>query len=1066
MDIISRIMNNFILYIGVILIFVGNQALAQTPPQINNIEKTYTWPGDTITITGANFSANIADLQVWFGAVEGKITSATESIIDVIVPSGARFDAITVLNKTTRLRGHAGKRFFPAYSGEEAFDPSLFSSPLVFGATGTEKEFLDLVACDFNLDGKADIAATKNENSGIMILQNTSTPENLSFTRTSYTQVANPSYNISCGDLNGDGLPEMIFSKAGASNNNFVYIIPNLSTPGGAISFGAPISVVFGVSTDVARRIKVADLNFDGQPEIIVTNGARNTVYIFKNISTSAIQFETTPLVLELKTSTHTAASSNGLEVLDLNGDRVPDLVVTPFFDNNVYIFKNTSTGATLSFGSPSLLETTQVMNIKAGDLDHDGLPELIATGVFESKIFVFKNNSNSTINFATPLTYTAAKSPWGLDLADMNGDSHLDIVVANQNAPQIDVYVNQSTTGTIDLTRKSISTTYNSRHITSNDFDGDGKPDLAYTSYLTTGPYRIEVIRNKNCFVPIIRNEPGLLICPGQTKLLKAIPNPASTFTWSKDGVVQSGSDNILSITTEGTYTVEAVTEGGACTITQSYTVGNGTGTVPGDPSPTYNEPVCADSEIQLSIDPVTDAVYSWTGPDNFTSNEQNPVIPNATADNSGVYTVNIKVGDCLSSEKSTTVNVVTLPIFTVSSQYSASLCEGTSNTLTVTSRTGYSYQWLKDKTPIDGANATTFTATNSGAYAALVTDNTTGCSDTTTVVNLSYYSTPVIDFALSKTPVCTGEQLTITNNSTVDPNATVSYSWTFGNSTSSTDASPAVTYTTAGSYDITLNISYPGVTGCTATKTISVIVSDPVLPSITASVMESCPGELVDLSISGTYQQITWSTGESTAAISVDNPGTYTVSTLDNNGCAGEDQVTIVPKAVPDVVATVSRNQVQAGDTVQLNASGADQYTWEPASLLDFPNTANPIATVSVDTTFKVVGTLTGGCSDSATVKVLVEQGTTINVSPLKVFSPESTINPTWEIDLRFLSESCNLTIFDERGRRLFEKSDNFFEWDATYNGNPLPEGVYYYVIGCPNKENKAGTVLVVRK
>jgi len=41
----------------------------------------------------------------------------------------------------------------------------------------------------------------------------------------------------------------------------------------------------------------------------------------------------------------------------------------------------------------------------------------------------------------------------------------------------------------------------------------------------------------------------------------------------------------------------------------------------------------------------------YSWTGPNNFTSNQQNPTIPNAQTVNSGVYTVSVSDGGCTSS-------------------------------------------------------------------------------------------------------------------------------------------------------------------------------------------------------------------------------------------------------------------------------------------------------------------------------------------------------------------------------------------------------------------------------
>lgn len=53
--------------------------------------------------------------------------------------------------------------------------------------------------------------------------------------------------------------------------------------------------------------------------------------------------------------------------------------------------------------------------------------------------------------------------------------------------------------------------------------------------------------------------------------------------------------------------------------------------------------------STIQLSASGGTS--YSWTGPNNFTSNQQNPTIPNAQLINSGIYSVNVSDGGCSAS-------------------------------------------------------------------------------------------------------------------------------------------------------------------------------------------------------------------------------------------------------------------------------------------------------------------------------------------------------------------------------------------------------------------------------
>ncbi len=66
-------------------------------------------------------------------------------------------------------------------------------------------------------------------------------------------------------------------------------------------------------------------------------------------------------------------------------------------------------------------------------------------------------------------------------------------------------------------------------------------------------------------------------------------------------------------------------------------------------------NSPVCINSTLQLNAS--GGIVYNWTGPNGFTSNQQNPTIHNATANNAGIYTCQVSGGACSGTF---TVNVV----------------------------------------------------------------------------------------------------------------------------------------------------------------------------------------------------------------------------------------------------------------------------------------------------------------------------------------------------------------------------------------------------------------------
>lgn len=86
---------------------------------------------------------------------------------------------------------------------------------------------------------------------------------------------------------------------------------------------------------------------------------------------------------------------------------------------------------------------------------------------------------------------------------------------------------------------------------------------------------------------------------------------------------------------------------------------------------------------------------------------------------------------------------------------------------------------------------------------------------------------------------------------------------------------------------------------------------------------------------------------------------------------GCSSTDTMTITVNPLPTVDAGADQT-LCLGQTVQLQATGADTYVWTPATGLTDPNISNPVANPSVPTDYVVTGTDANGCSNTDTVSV----------------------------------------------------------------------------------------------
>ncbi len=133
---------------------------------------------------------------------------------------------------------------------------------------------------DIDVDGKLDLLLYHGAGTSttlLIVLQNTSTAGNISFTRIDLT---NPSATTvaTIADLDGDGKPEILTtSEAG----NRFSIFKNIHTSGAltAASFEAP----FNTTVTAPRGITAGDLNLDGKPEIIITRAA-NLLVVYENL--------------------------------------------------------------------------------------------------------------------------------------------------------------------------------------------------------------------------------------------------------------------------------------------------------------------------------------------------------------------------------------------------------------------------------------------------------------------------------------------------------------------------------------------------------------------------------------------------------------------------------------------------------------------------------------------------------------------------------------------------------------------------------------------------------------
>ena len=479
-----------------------------------------------------------------------------------------------------------------------------------------------------------------------------------------------------------------------------------------------------------------------------------------------------------------------------------------------------------------------------------------------------------------------------------------------------------------------------------------------------------------------------GILSCTDPSITLDGSNSSQGGFNydWFNSNNTNIGSGSIINVSSSDTFTLVVTNTVNGCSASDEVIITQDTN-VPTVTANSDGDLTCTNLEVSLDgtgSSSGANIIYEWFDDQNVSLGGN---ISINTAD-SGTYTfvVTDNTTGCSSSTDVIVTENLTEPtvIIQTPTQLTCTDLQSTLDGSSSSSGANFNYEWF-DSNNMSVGSGSIINVAQAGIYTLVVTNSTTGCSNSEEIEVTQDGDVPVANIDLTTNVLnCTDVNILLQSSGSSSGTGII-YAWSDANGVLSTALNWDVT--TPGDYTLTVSNN---ANGCSTTTSVSVS-QDTISPQIiTNSETITCdqPSSLLDGtgSTSGTEIAYEWQNNmggflSNDISFQVNQSGNYNfIITNTTNGCSSSEVVT-VDENITNVISNAGNNAtLNCGTTtVQLDGSNSTlsatiNYQWINSTGVPVGN--NPLLDASVADTFYLIVTDTqNGCADTSSTIVALD-------------------------------------------------------------------------------------------
>lgn len=227
---------------------------------------------------------------------------------------------------------------------------------------------------------------------------------------------------IAVADVNHDGNPDIVVANEGTDNGDDGTITVLLGD--GAGNFHAAPGSPFPAG-HLPNDIAVADMNDDGNPDLVVANHQSPYLRVFLGDGHGGFH-----LAPGSPVDVHSNPHPHGVVAGDFNGDGKPDVVTDSWGNNQIELLLGDGTGRLITPGRFFSTGRRPYERLRSADFNHDGHPDVVTTNLDDGTVSILLGDGGGGLRNAPGSPFPAGGQPWQIAIDDLDHDGNADLVV------------------------------------------------------------------------------------------------------------------------------------------------------------------------------------------------------------------------------------------------------------------------------------------------------------------------------------------------------------------------------------------------------------------------------------------------------------------------------------------------------------------------------------------------------------------------------------------------------------------------------------------------------------